>query len=250
MRRVLWSADPVEVNGARIRGFRVCAADCRNRRGRARSPQIACRCQRRRRKTGDRGPSRQQARRDARAGGSPRAVRARPRAKACSRPRDAAVLYRLAHRSRRRCRTRRDGCANCSPPKTPRAASPTRRFEPPPPPEIVRPDAIAARLPPDAVHQGLYAGGRSPALAADRGACHRRRRAGARPDHRSAQCRRDLPLGRGVRRDRDRHHGAAQPGGDRRAGEIRLRRARARAAGHGAESRARARRAESSAASW
>ncbi|HYI27128.1 MAG TPA: 23S rRNA (guanosine(2251)-2'-O)-methyltransferase RlmB [Bradyrhizobium sp.] len=26
-----------------------------------------------------------------------------------------------------------------------------------PPPEIVRPDAIAARLPPDAVHQGLYA---------------------------------------------------------------------------------------------
>jgi 23S rRNA (guanosine2251-2'-O)-methyltransferase len=28
---------------------------------------------------------------------------------------------------------------------------------PSPPPEIVRPDALAARLPPDAVHQGLYA---------------------------------------------------------------------------------------------
>jgi 23S rRNA (guanosine2251-2'-O)-methyltransferase len=30
-------------------------------------------------------------------------------------------------------------------------------IEPSPPPEIVRPDAIAARLPPDALHQGLYA---------------------------------------------------------------------------------------------
>ena len=30
-------------------------------------------------------------------------------------------------------------------------------IQPSPPPEIVRPDAIAARLPPDAVHQGLYA---------------------------------------------------------------------------------------------
>ena len=43
---------------------------------------------------------------------------------------------------------------------------------------------------------------RSPALAADRGARAGGRRAGARPDHRSAQCRRDLPLGRGLRRDR------------------------------------------------
>jgi 23S rRNA (guanosine2251-2'-O)-methyltransferase len=31
------------------------------------------------------------------------------------------------------------------------------KFAPVPAPEIVRPDAIAARLPPDAVHQGLYA---------------------------------------------------------------------------------------------
>ena len=57
---------------------------------------------------------------------------------------------------------------------------------PPLPPEVVRPDAIAARLTPDAVHQGLLAEADplpSPDiedLPADR------HRAGARPDHRPA----------------------------------------------------------------
>ena len=44
--------------------------------------------------------------------------------------------------------------------------------------------------------------------------------------------------------DGHRHHRAPQPGGDRRAGQGGLRRARTRAARHGAEPRARARRAE------
>ena len=53
-------------------------------------------------------------------------------------------------------------------------------------PEIVRPDAIAAKLSPDAVHQGLLVEADPlPALDIDgcRGARHR---AGARPDHRPA----------------------------------------------------------------
>ena len=45
---------------------------------------------------------------------------------------------------------------------------------------------------------GPLSRGRSAALAADRGTRDRRPRAGARPDHRSAQCRRDLPLGGGI----------------------------------------------------
>ena len=45
---------------------------------------------------------------------------------------------------------------------------------------------------------GALSRNRSAALAGDRGPAGQRRRAGARPDHRPAQCRRDLPLGRGL----------------------------------------------------
>ena len=86
--------------------------------------------------------------------------------------------------------------------------------------------------------------GRSPALARHRGPAGDRHRAGARPDHRSAQCRRHFAHRGGVRGHGDRHHGAAQPGSDRRAGEIRLRRARTGADRDRAKSGARARRAE------
>ena len=82
---------------------------------------------------------------------------------------------------------------------------------------------------------GALSRSRSPALAADRRDRAAGRGAGARPDHRPAQRRRDLPLGRRVRRVGHRDHRASQPRGHRRAGEIRLRRARARAADHGAE---------------
>ena len=78
---------------------------------------------------------------------------------------------------------------------------------------------------------GPARGGRSPALARHRDARARRHGAGARPDHRSAQCRRDPALGGGVCGEGDRHHRAALAGGDRRAGEIGLRRTRAGAAG-------------------
>ena len=53
-------------------------------------------------------------------------------------------------------------------------------------PEIVRPDAIAARLSPDAVHQGLLVEA-DPLPALDiEDVAGARHRAGARPDHRSA----------------------------------------------------------------
>ena len=100
---------------------------------------------------------------------------------------------------------------------------------------------IDQRLGPDAVHQGLLAEADplpSPDIETLAAGGHR---AGARPDHRSAQCRRDHALGRGVRGQGHRHHGAPQPGGDRRAGEIRLRRAGTGAAGDGAKPCARAR---------
>ena len=92
-------------------------------------------------------------------------------------------------------------------------------------PEVVRPDAIAARLTPDAVHQGLLAEADplpSPDIEILPADGHR---AGARPDHRSAQCRRHPAHRGGVCGRGHRHHRAPQPGGDRRAGEIRLRRA-------------------------
>ena len=84
--------------------------------------------------------------------------------------------------------------------------------------------------------------GRSPALAGYRYAAAGGHRAGARPDHRSAQCRRDHALGGGVRGQGDRHHRAPQPRSDRRAGEVRFRRAGAGADRDGAKSRARAHR--------
>ena len=79
-----------------------------------------------------------------------------PSAKACSRPRTSPCCT-AGIRSRRRCKIRRGGLRKLL--ATENAA---RRLAeenvrgPSPPPEIVRPDAIAARLPPDAVHQGLY----------------------------------------------------------------------------------------------
>ena len=105
-----------------------------------------------------------------------------------------------------------------------------------PPPEIVRPDAIAAPCP-DAVHQGIYAGADplpqpSIELAADGVVLVLDQR------WPSAQRRRDLPLGRGVRRHRHRHHRAPQPGSDRRAGRSASGALETCRAGHRAESRA------------
>ena len=112
------------------------------------------------------------------------------------------------------------------------------------PPEIVRPNADRPAARPRRRAPGAAGGGRSPALARYRYAGAGRHRAGARPDHRSAQCRRDHALGGGVCGEGDRHHRPPQPGGHRRAGEIRLRRAGAGAAGHRAKSRPRAQRTE------
>ena len=81
--------------------------------------------------------------------------------------------------------------------------------------------------------------GRSPLRPRNRRPRHHRRRAGARSDHRPAQCRRHSAHGRSVCGRSHRHHRAPQPGGDRRAGEVRLGRARAGADRQRAESRAR-----------
>ena len=62
-------------------------------------------------------------------------------------------------------------------------------------PALVRPDDIAAIAGAEAVHQGLSAAADplpSPELEDDR---HRRHRAGARPNHRSAQCGGDPAFG-------------------------------------------------------
>ena len=118
-------------------------------------------------------------------------------------------------------------------------------------PEIVRPGAIAERLSPDAVHQGLY-------LEAD-----------PLP---SPPIEEIAPQGVVLVLDQitDPHNVGAifrsaaafaataivttarhSPGGHRRAGQVRLRRARARAADHGAEPRRAAwRRSRSAASSW
>ena len=109
-------------------------------------------------------------------------------------------------------------------------------------PEIVRPGVDRRTAAARRRASGPLCRSRSPALARDRGDRAVRHRAGARPDHRSAQCRRDPAHRRGLRRRGDRHHRAPQPGGDRRAGEVRVRRARIRADRDGAESRPRARR--------
>ncbi len=111
-------------------------------------------------------------------------------------------------------------------------------------PEMVRPDAIAARLTPDAVHQGLLAEADplpSPGIE-DYGPV--RHRARARPDHRSAQCGSDHAHRRSLRRRGHRHHCAPQSGSDRRPRQVGLRRARTGADRHRAKSRARARRIE------
>ena len=112
-------------------------------------------------------------------------------------------------------------------------------------PELVRPSAIAERLTPDAVHQGLYLEADPLPSPAIEDLPAQRRGAGARPDHRSAQCRRDFPLRRGLCGVGHRHHAAALAGRNRRAGQGRLRRARICAAGQRAEPGARACRAQS-----
>ena len=104
-------------------------------------------------------------------------------------------------------------------------------------PEIVSPHEIARLLPPDAVHQGALVEAlplEAPALEtlAPEGV-----RAGARSDHRSAQCRRNLAHRGGLRGARRDRAGAPQPGGDGRSRQIRLGRARACAAHPGAQSR-------------
>ena len=101
-------------------------------------------------------------------------------------------------------------------------------------PEIVRPALIDARLGPDALHQGLLAEADPlPSPDIDTLPQGGDRCAGARPDHRPAQCRRHPALGGSLRGQGDRHHGAALAGGDRGAGEMGLRRAGAGAAGDG-----------------
>ena len=188
--------------------------------------------------TDARGQARRQARRHPRAGGTPRAFPARPARKpAAGRRRRRALRLAYGHRG-----AAKPGAAGAQAARHRERRPPPRRGERP---GQARARDRAARRDRGAAAAGRRASGplsrsRSPALAADRGARRGRHRAGARPDHRSAQCRRDLPLGRGLRRDRHRHHRAPQPGGDRRAGEIGLRRARACAARHGAEPRARA----------
>ena len=79
--------------------------------------------------------------------------------------------------------------------------------------------------------------GRAAALAGPRDARARRARRRPRPDHRSAQCRRDRAQLRRLRRRRRRDDRPPQPGGDRRAREISLGRARARAVPHRAQPR-------------
>ena len=88
---------------------------------------------------------------------------------------------------------------------------------PPIEPELVRPDAIAARLSPDAVHQGLLA--EADPLAAPE--LDELAAAGIVlvldqiTDPHNCWC--DLAHRGGVRGRSDRHHCPSQPGGDRRA---------------------------------
>ena len=101
-------------------------------------------------------------------------------------------------------------------------------------------------VPRDAPHQGIVAEvERLRRHAARRPARPGRGRpaaAGARPGHRSAQCRRDPALGRGLRRARHRHPGPPRAARIRRARQGRERRARDRALGPGRQPRPRARR--------
>ena len=86
-----------------------------------------------------------------------------------------------------------------SPPRMRRGASPRTACALAVEPELVRPDAIARAARPRRRAQRPVGRGRSPALARARGDRARRHRAGARPDHRPAQCRRDPAHGRGLR---------------------------------------------------
>ena len=184
-----------------------------------------------------------EARRHPSAGGAPRAFRAgAARQPAAGRGRGRALW--LAHGDGGACQPAARACASCSPPRMPAAAWPRRAS----PSSRRRRSCGPTRSrrgcrPTPCIRASMPRPTRCRSAAIE-DAADRRRRAGARPGHRPAQRRRDLPLGRGVRGDRDRHHRAAQPGGDRRAGQVRLRRARTRGAGQRAEPRARARRAE------
>ena len=111
-------------------------------------------------------------------------------------------------------------------------------------PEIVRPEPDRRPARPGRRASGPAGGGRAAGFARYRRPAAGGNRAGARPDHRSAQCRRHPALGGGLRGQGHRHHGAAQPRSHRGAGEIRLRRAGAGADGDRDKSGARAERTE------
>jgi 23S rRNA (guanosine2251-2'-O)-methyltransferase len=106
------------------------------------------------------------------------------------------------------------------------------------PPEIVRPNLIDQRLGPDAVHQGLLAE-TEPLPSPD---------IDTLPQQGIVlvldQITDPHNVGAIMRGQGDRHHGPPQPGGDRRAGEIRVRRTRTGAAGISAKSGPRADRTE------
>jgi len=111
-------------------------------------------------------------------------------------------------------------------------------------PEIVRPSLIDQRLGPDAVHQGLLAEA-DPLPSPDIDTLPQQGIVLVLDQITDPhQCRRHHALGGGVRVQAIVTNRASQPGGDRGAGESRLRRARARASGHRAKSRARAHRVE------
>ena len=99
-------------------------------------------------------------------------------------------------------------------------------------PERVRPRDLDRLLGADTVHQGVLLE-TEPLARADlddlAAAAERRPARRARPGHRPAQRRRHPALGGRVRRQRPRHDAPPQPAARRRAGQVRLRRARARA---------------------
>ena len=105
-------------------------------------------------------------------------------------------------------------------------------------PELVQPDVSTHSSAPTPCTRACWLNRLSRCACADRDRAGWHRSC-PRPDHRPAQCRGDLTLGRRLRGEGDHHHRAAQPGGNRRAGKIGVRRARACSPGHRAESRAR-----------
>ena len=116
-------------------------------------------------------------------------------------------------------------------------------------PEIVRPDEINRLLEPDAVHQGLYLEA-DPLPSPDLDTLERRaRRARARPDHRSAQCRRHRPHGGGFRVEAIVTTARHSPAATGVLAKVGLGRPRARAVPDRPQSRRGADRARASAAS-